>query len=92
MPLLETETAHEVPRIRRPSVVFGYVRAVVCYLIIGVVLLELGSRVLLSVYRHFHTATVEDFTPDSPAYSRFDWAPQCITEQEFVRLNASTMS
>ena len=81
MPLLQTETAREAPRNQRLGGTVGYVGAVVCYLIIGAVLLELGSRVLLSVYRHFHTSTVEDFAPDSPAYSGFDWAPQCLAEQ-----------
>jgi lysophospholipase L1-like esterase len=81
MQLLQTETTRKAPPTHRLNVVFSYVGAVVCYLVIGTVLLELGSRGFLTAYRHFHISTVSDFTPQSPAYSNFDWAPECLAEQ-----------
>lgn len=72
---------NQAPPSQRCRRAFTFIGAIACYLVAAMVLLEVGSRALLFVYRHFHRSTVADFAPDNPAYSRYDWAPQCIGEQ-----------
>jgi hypothetical protein len=70
---------------KRPRGAFTYVGYVVVSLLVSTLALELGSRVVLRVYRHFHRVTVADIAPDNPAYSGYSWARECMDEQK-VRL------
>jgi lysophospholipase L1-like esterase len=64
---------------------FAYVGYVVFSLVVAAILLEVGSRVALRVYRHFRRATVMDFSPDNPAYSAYSWSPECMEDQRLRR-------
>ncbi len=65
----------------------GYV--VVCGIVVGG-LLELGARTALHFYHHLRQHPITEAAFDTPAYSEYDWAKDCLDEQS-LRLTAKNI-
>jgi lysophospholipase L1-like esterase len=76
----DSEPASLASRQRLPAF-FAYVGYLVCVLIAAIVVLEVGGRIGLAVWFHFHKPTIADIVPGNPAYAAFPWAEQCMKEQ-----------
>jgi|SRR5271167_2149211 len=75
------ETSKSPPSMRFPAF-FTYLGCAACSLVVAAILLQLGSRVILSVRHRFHRSTVTEFAPDNPAYFRYFWATECVEEHK----------
>lgn len=60
---------------------FWYLGYAVFSVVLALTALEIGSWAILSVHARFHRDAVAEVAADSPAYSGYGWAQECLSEQ-----------